>query len=74
MSVKIVTGRKEIKDLLRKLRRMRVGFKIKAGKKHHFLVKDGKKIPIPSTPSDPNSHKQFKRDIEDIFLIEVRNK
>ncbi len=71
MSVKIATGRKEIKDLLRKLRRMRVGFRIKPGKKHRFLVKDGKRIPIPSTPSDPNSYKQFKRDIERMFSIQL---
>ncbi|MDP8080172.1 hypothetical protein [Phocoenobacter skyensis] len=63
-----VSNEKDISKLIKKLIKYS-NVQIKKGKKHHFITQGRKKIPIPSSPSDRNSVKQLKRDIQKYFFI-----
>ncbi len=68
MSTKKPSGDKNIRKIVSNCLK-RPNFYLKIGKKHHFITNGIVKVPIPSTPSDSNSYKQFKRDILKIFKL-----
>ncbi|MDP8162069.1 phosphoribosylglycinamide formyltransferase [Pasteurella skyensis] len=68
MSMKKPSGDKNIRRIVHNCLKV-PNISLKKGKKHHFITNGVVKVPIPSTPSDSNSYKQFKRDIVKIFKL-----
>jgi hypothetical protein len=59
---------KEISAIVRKL--LNTGWRYMAGTKHgKIIAPNGRKLPVPGTPSDWRASRNFRRDVRRIDLI-----